>query len=178
MQDRAEYEQKPTHRILGVDPGYARCGYAVLDYQQDKFRVIDYGIIQTEARTSFAQRLLRIACGIEHICTRYRPTHMAIEEIFFYKNRTTAISTAEARGVCIVAAARQNLAIFEYTPMQVKLAVTGYGRADKAQVQQMVKILLGLKEVPQPDDIADALAVAICHGHSGCRQDSGLLAGT
>lgn len=158
---------KGNNRILGIDPGYARTGYAVLDYYRDRFKIVDYGLISTEANTDFSRRLLTIDRAIDSICARFEPDCMAIEELFFYRNITTAIGTAQARGVCIVAAARRGLDIYEYTPMQSKLAVTGYGHADKLQVQEMVKYLLRLKEIPKPDDVADALAIAICHGHSG-----------
>lgn len=160
-----------TLRILGIDPGYARTGYAVLDCQNDQFRVVDYGLISTSAGTPFPQRLLTIDESITKICQLYEPKVMAIEELFFYHNHTTAIGTAQARGVSIVAAVRQGLEVYEYTPKQVKLAVSGYGGAEKQQVQEMVKYLLKLKAVPQPDDVADALAIAICHGHSGNRKE-------
>ncbi|MDO5033357.1 MAG: crossover junction endodeoxyribonuclease RuvC [Eubacteriales bacterium] len=172
MADAASRDRRAGLRILGLDPGYARTGYAVLDCVQDRFSVVDYGLIETLAHTPFPRRLLTIDQAISSICERFQPQVMAIEELFFYRNITTAIGTAQARGVAVVAAARQGLEIYEYTPMQVKLAVTGYGGAAKEQVQAMVKILLSLREVPKPDDVADALAIAICHGHSGNRREA------
>lgn len=154
-------------RILGIDPGYAITGYAVLDLIDGKFNVVDYGLIRTPAKTYFPKRLLTISQGIEQIIERHQPHVMAIEELFFARNTTTAIGTAQARGVIIVSAARAGIPVFEYTPMQVKVAVTGYGKAEKQQVQEMVRVLLKLRETPKPDDVADAIAVAICHGHSG-----------
>ncbi|MDO5015890.1 MAG: crossover junction endodeoxyribonuclease RuvC [Eubacteriales bacterium] len=160
------------NRILGIDPGYARTGFAVLDHSRDCFKIVDYGLITTEAGTPFPERLLTIDRAIDEICLRYKPDCLAIEELFFARNTTTAIGTAQARGVAVAAAARQGLTVFEYTPLQVKVAVTGYGKAEKTQVQAMVKYLLRLKEVPKPDDVADALAICICHGHSGDRQQA------
>lgn len=154
-------------RILGIDPGYARTGYAVLDCQQDRFRVVDYGLIATDSHRKFAERLLLIDDAIHKICETYHPEVMAIEKLFYYHNQTTVIGVAQARGVCLAAAARNGVEVFEYTPMQVKLAVTGYGRSEKKQMQEMVRVLLQLKTTPQPDDVADALAIAICHGHTG-----------
>ncbi len=165
-------EQRPGFRILGIDPGYARTGYAILDCVHDKFRVVDYGLIETSAQTPFPQRLLTIDRAISSLCDQFTPEVMAIEELFFYRNITTAIGTAQARGVAVTAAARKGLEVYEYTPMQVKLAVTGYGNAAKEQVQAMVKVILGLKAVPKPDDVADAIAIAICHGHSGNRREA------
>lgn len=159
-------------RILGIDPGYARTGYAILDCNHDHFRVVDYGLIETSAQTPFPERLLTIDRALTSLCDHFSADAMAIEELFFYRNITTAIGVAQARGVAVAAAARQGLEIYEYTPMQVKLAVTGYGNAAKEQVQAMVKAILGLREVPKPDDVADAIAIAICHGHSGNRKEA------
>ncbi len=153
--------------ILGVDPGYALTGYALIEYQNNHFKVLDYGIIATKAKSYFPERLLVIERSLEQLIEKYQPQVMAIEELFFSRNTTTAIGTAQARGVAVVTGARHRLPVFEYTPKQVKLAVTGYGHADKAQVQQMVKTILNLEKIPKPDDVADAIAVAICHAHSG-----------
>jgi crossover junction endodeoxyribonuclease RuvC len=160
--------------ILGVDPGYAITGYGVIDYRQNRFRVLDFGVISTAASLPFPSRLLRIADELDALVRTWQPQAMAVEELFFSRNTTTAIGTAQARGVAVLSGARASLPIYEYTPMQVKLAVTGYGKAEKLQVQQMVRILLALESIPKPDDAADALAVAICHAHSGNR--SGALA--
>ncbi len=158
--------------ILGIDPGYAITGYALIDYTDNKFKVLDYGMIKTKAKSYFPNRLLVIKQSLEQLIEHYQPEVMAIEELFFSRNTTTAIGTAQARGVAVVTAASAGIPVFEYTPKQVKLAVTGYGLAEKAQVQEMVKIFLKLKTIPKPDDVADAIAIAICHAHSGNRLDS------
>ncbi len=158
--------------IIGIDPGYAITGFALLSYADNRFRTIDYGVVRTEAGTPFPERLLAIDQAIQALIKKYKPTCMAIEELFFSRNTTTAMGTAHARGVAVVSGARAGIPVFEYTPIQVKKAVTGYGRADKEQVQYMVSQLLNLRQIPQPDDAADALAVAICHAHSGDRPDA------
>lgn len=152
--------------ILGIDPGYAIVGWGVLEYQNNHFRVLDYGAITTDAGTPMYDRFLSIHEDLNQIMDRYKPEAMAIEELFFNSNRTTAINVAQARGVLLLSALKHQVPIFEYTPLQVKQAVAGYGRAEKQQVQQMTKLLLNLDKVPKPDDTADALAIAICHGHS------------
>lgn len=153
-------------RILGIDPGYAIVGWGVIDYESSRFRVVDYGSVQTKAGTDTVERLEKVYQGINTIIERYKPEHMAIEELFFNTNATTAIVVAEARGVTLLAARQHGLVIGEYTPLQVKQAVVGYGRAEKEQVIRMVTTVLGLEKPPKPDDTADALAIAICHGHS------------
>ena len=152
--------------ILGIDPGYAIVGYGVLEYKNNKFKVIEYGAITTDASMDMFDRFKSIYDDICEVMERTKPDFMAIEELFFNSNQKTAINVAQARGVILLAAMNRGIQIFEYTPLQVKQAVAGYGRAEKKQVQQMVKLLLGLKEVPKPDDTADAVAIAICHGHS------------
>lgn len=152
--------------ILGIDPGYAIVGYGVLEYSNNKFKVIEYGAITTDSKTDMFDRFKSIYDDICDVMERTKPDFMAIEELFFNSNQKTAINVAQARGVILLAAMNRGIRIFEYTPLQVKQAVAGYGRADKKQVQQMVKLLLGLKKVPKPDDTADAVAIAICHGHS------------
>lgn len=152
--------------ILGIDPGYAIVGYGVLEYKNNKFKVIEYGAVTTDASMNMFDRFKLIYDDVCGIIERTRPDFMAIEELFFNSNQKTAINVAQARGVILLAAMNYSVEIFEYTPLQVKQAVAGYGRAEKKQVQQMVKMLLGLKEVPKPDDTADAVAIAICHGHS------------
>lgn len=151
---------------MGIDPGIAILGYGVLEYKGNSFRVIDYGAVTTEAGTPMSLRLKIIYEQLRELLERYKPDAFAIEELFFNKNIKTALTVGHARGVAVVTAANMNIPIYEYTPLQVKQAVAGYGRAEKKQMQQMVKILLNLKEVPKPDDVADALAVAICHGNS------------
>lgn len=152
--------------ILGIDPGYAIVGWGAIEYDGNKFKVLEYGAITTEASMNMFDRLKKIHNDLNEIIKRVNPDFMAIEELFFNSNQKTAINVAQARGVLLLSALNYGTEVFEYTPLQVKQAVAGYGRADKNQVQQMVKLLLGLDKVPKPDDTADALAIAICHGHS------------
>lgn len=152
--------------ILGIDPGYAIVGIGVLEYRNGKFRPIEYNAITTHASMATSMRLRIIYEEIAEYLDKYKPDAVSIEELFFNSNQKTAIAVAQARGVLVSQAAIRNIPIYEYTPLQIKQAVTGYGRADKNQVQQMVKLLLGLNAVPKPDDAADAMAVAICHAHS------------
>ncbi len=152
-------------RILGVDPGLATIGYAVVDKQTNHFDVLEYGVIKTSADKKDTERLEIIHKNIEELIKEFRPQEMAVEELFFNKNVKTAIAVGQARGVILLAGSQAGLKVAEYTPLQIKQAVVGYGRADKQQVQQMVKSLLNLAELPRPDDAADALAVSICHGH-------------
>ena len=152
--------------ILGIDPGYAIVGVGVIEYVGNRFRVIDYFAVTTEAHTPFEERLKMIYDGINNVIEMYKPDFMAIEELFFNDNAKTAIAVGQARGVILLSAVKHDVEIFEYTPLQVKQAVVGYGRADKKQVQQMTKALLALPEIPKPDDVADALAIAVCHAHS------------
>ena len=152
-------------RILGIDPGYAIVGYGVVDYAKNRFSVAGYGAITTKAKTPFPERLSVIYDDMCEIIEKYKPDRLSIEKLYFNTNSTTAIDVAQARGVIVLAARHKGVEIFEYTPLQVKQAVTGYGRAEKHQVMEMVKSLLALKAVPKPDDTADALAIAICDGH-------------
>ncbi len=154
--------------ILGIDPGLAIIGWGVVDYNGSKFRVLGYGSLQTPAGMKTEDRLCAIYQGMLKLIDTYNPEQMAIEELFFNTNITTGIRVAEARGVILLAGRQKNLSLFEYTPLQVKQAVAGYGRADKKQVISMVTSLLHLKEPPKPDDTADALAIAVCHAHTGC----------
>lgn len=153
-------------RIIGIDPGFAITGYGIVDYIGNRFRVIEYGAITTPSGQQLPDRLLQISRELERILTIHTPDSMAVEQLFFSKNTKTALSVAHGRGVVVVEGAKRNIAVFEYTPLQVKQALCGYGRADKHQIQQMVKIFLNLQQVPKPDDVADALAIAICHAHS------------
>ncbi len=152
--------------ILGIDPGYAIVGWGVIEYSGSRFRTLGYGSIQTPAGIPIIDRLEMIYSGMNEIIDRYKPDQMAIEELFFNTNATTAIVVAEARGIILLSARLNGVEIGEYTPLQVKQAVVGYGRAEKKQVITMVTSLLGLKEPPKPDDTADALAIAVCHAHS------------
>ena len=150
--------------VLGIDPGYAIVGYGVVEYHNNHFKVLDYGAITTEAHTPFNERLERIYDCACMLVERYRPDAMAIEKLFFNTNQKTAIDVAQARGIVLLAARQRNIEIFEYTPLQVKQSVTGYGKAVKKQVQEMTTRILKLPEIPKPDDTADALALALCHG--------------
>ena len=153
--------------ILGIDPGYAIVGWGVIEYSGSKFKVLGYGSIETQAHTPTEDRLVQINEGIRLLVERYHPDDMAVEELFFNTNITTGIKVAEARGVIIMQAHAMGVKIAEYTPLQVKQAVVGYGRAEKKQVISMVTMLLGLDKPPKPDDTADALAIAVCHAHCG-----------
>ena len=152
-------------RILGIDPGYAIVGFGVLDYDKNKFTPVEYGAIFTEAHTDFNGRLKSIFTDMQYIIEKYKPDCMAVEKLYFTTNQKTGIDVAQARGVINLAAALADVPVFEYTPLQVKQSVVGYGKAEKKQVMDMVKRILKLAEVPKPDDTADAIAIAICHGH-------------
>ena len=153
-------------RIIGIDPGYAIVGVGAVDYRGNKFVGAEYGAITTPAGMPTPERLRIIYSEISEVLDSYKPDAVAIEELFFKNNAKTAITVGQARGVLVVAAANRNIPIYEYTPLQIKQALTGYGRADKKQMQNMVKMMLGLNAIPKPDDAADALAAAICHAHS------------
>lgn len=153
-------------RILGVDPGLAITGYGIVDYRGNSFSPVSYGCIRSLAGESLDQRLKSIYDQLTNMITDYRPDCLAIEELFFNRNVRTAIAVGQARGVLLLAAAQADINVFEYTPLQVKQAVAGFGRAEKQQVQYMVKVIMNLAEVPKPDDVADALAVSICHANN------------
>ena len=155
-------------RILGIDPGTAITGYGIIEVENHRYSLVDYGCIRTAAHMYLPERLDRIYQGMHLLIEKFRPDAMAIEELFFNTNATTAISVGQARGVILLAAQQKDLPIGEYTPLQVKQALVGYGRAEKQQVQYMVRTFLNMKETPKPDDAADALAIAICHSHC-CR---------
>lgn len=152
--------------ILGIDPGFARLGYGVIDYTNGKYKVLEYGTISTEAHTKLEERLMKINLDLKEIISRYKIEASSIEELFFNTNTKTAIHVAEARGVILYTLAEAGIEIFEYTPLQVKQALVGYGRADKLQVKEMVKSYLKLSSMPKLDDTTDALALAVCHTHS------------
>lgn len=154
--------------ILVIDPGIAIVGWGVIDYNLTKFNTLAYGSIQTPKEMKTEQRLAEIYKSLGEIIDRYHPECMAVEELFFNTNITTGIRVSEARGVILLCGEQKGLKIFEYTPLQVKQAVVGYGRAEKKQVITMVTKLLGLRAAPKPDDTADALSIAVCHAHSGC----------
>ncbi len=152
-------------RVLGIDPGYAIVGVGVVDYIGSSFKTVYFTAVTTPAKTEFSLRLNSIYTDICNIIKEYKPDAMSIEKLYFNTNSTTAIEVAEARGVILLAARRLNVPVYEYTPLQVKQSVTGYGRAEKKQVMELTRMLLGLKKVPKPDDTADALGLAICHAH-------------
>ena len=154
--------------ILGIDPGLAIIGWGVIKYDGVRFQTLGYGSIQTPAGTPTDERLAMIYSGMCQLIEKYQPDEMAVEELFFNTNITTGIRVAEARGVILLAARQKEVKISEYTPLQVKQSVVGFGRAEKKQVISMVTMLLNLPKPPKPDDTADALAIAICHAHSGC----------
>lgn len=151
--------------IMGIDPGTAMTGYGIIE-EEENLSVIDYGCIKTEPNLSTAERLVKIDRQLTKLIRKHKPKKVAIEDIFFFKNLKTAVKVSQARGVVLARAAQMKIPIMEYTPLQVKQAVASYGRADKSQVQKMVKLLLNLREIPKPDDAADALAVAICCANS------------
>ena len=152
--------------VLGIDPGTARTGYGILDSVGSKLQLIDYGCYETVKDRPLHERLLLIHEGLTDIIETYRPEAVGVERLFFNKNVQTAFAVGQARGVVLLAAAQHGLPIFEFGPHEVKMAVTGYGRAPKDQVQRMVQLVLSMKELPRPDDAADALAVAVCTAHS------------
>ena len=149
--------------VLGIDPGYAIVGYGVIEIKNNRYRTLEHGAVTTKAGVDFNRRLEIIYDGVSDILAQYRPEAVSVEKLYFSNNKTTGIGVAEARGVILLAAQKAGVPVYEYTPVQVKLAVTGYGKALKPKVMEMTRRLLCLKEVPKPDDTADALAIAICH---------------
>jgi len=152
-------------RILGIDPGTTRMGYGVVDEEGFRLKPVTYGIVSTQSCLPLARRLADIYKQLNLIIDQYQPDALAIEELFFNKNVTTAIAVGQARGIALLAAANRELEIFEFNPMQVKMSLTGQGKAEKGQVSFMVCRLLGLNKAPRPDDVTDALAIAICGLH-------------
>lgn len=151
-------------RIIGIDPGTGILGFGVIDFSQGKSKLVTAGVIRTPAHTPLDERLEEIFDGLTDIIAETKPAVMSIEKLFFARNVTTAMSVSHARGVAMLTARKAKLQIAEYTPLQIKQTVTGYGKADKKQVQEMVRLQLGLTEVPKPDDCADALAAAVTYG--------------
>lgn len=150
-------------RIIGIDPGTGILGFGVIDAKQGSYRLVTAGVIKTPAHTPLDERLAEIFDGLTEIVAETKPEVMSIEKLFFARNVTTAISVAHARGVAMLTGHKADLAIAEYTPLQIKQTLTGYGKADKKQIQEMVRLNLGLSQAPKPDDCADALAAAITH---------------
>ena len=157
--------------ILGIDPGIAIMGYGVIESDGNRHRLIQYGALTTAAHTPTPSRLRAIFTGVNQLMDMFTPDDVAFEELFFARNVTTALMVGAARGAAIISAAEYTESLYEYTPMQIKQAVTGYGKADKKQIQQMVKLLLGMKEIPKPDDAADAIACAITHCQCGAAKE-------
>lgn len=153
-------------RILGIDPGIAIVGFGVVDKSGNRYSTVEYGAITTPAHTPLENRLKTIYDEMTLLFANFHPDAMSVEELFFNNNAKTAIAVGQARGVIILSAVESGVPIYEYTPLQVKQALTGYGRASKMQIQQMMKSMLGLSGIPKPDDVADALAIAVCHGNS------------
>lgn len=153
-------------RVIGIDPGTATTGWAIIEVKNNKAKPLDFGFISTKKNKSDEERLLEIFSDLEKIIKKYRPQEAAIEKIFFFKNQKTVIEVAQSRGAILLTLQQKNVKVASYTPLQVKQALTGYGRAEKKQIQEMTKNILGLKYVPKPDDVADAIAIAICHINS------------
>lgn len=153
-------------RVLGIDPGYAICGYGVVDDVPGVMKAVTYGAITTQAHTCFEDRLSEVYNDVCQLLGQMKPDALAIETLFFSNNQKTAVAVAQARGVLLLAAKQAEVPIYEYSPLQVKQAVAGYGKATKVQIQEMTRRLLKLREIPKPDDAADALAIAVCHAHS------------
>jgi crossover junction endodeoxyribonuclease RuvC len=159
------------YRILGIDPGTATTGFGIIDTSISKVsQVVDYGVITTEAHLSDSKRLSIIDESLKQLIATHKPNILAVEKLFFFRNTTTIITVAQARGVVLLNAELHNLQLFEFTPLQIKQAITGYGKAPKSQMQQMVATILGLQSIPKPDDAADGLAVALC-----CQSSLGYL---
>lgn len=161
--------------ILGIDPGIAIVGYGIIEKNGNSIKMLEYGTIQTKANLTTPERLHIIFQELNEIIKEFKPTEVAYEKLFHQKNSKTVINVSQARGVEILASKLNNLDIYEYTPLQIKTAITGYGRADKKQMQESVRRLLNLSEIPKPDDAADALAIAICHSFSGRLKDLYLM---
>ena len=155
-------------RLLGIDPGTGITGFGVIDVKDGKYTLVDAGVVRTKAHTPQQERLETIFENITEIIDEHKPQIMSIEKLFFTNNITTAMTVSEARGVVLLCAQKASMQIYEYTPLQIKQSITGYGKADKKQVQEMVRVVMKLKEVPKPDDCADAIAVAVTHAmHAG-----------
>ncbi|NOX62070.1 MAG: crossover junction endodeoxyribonuclease RuvC [Chloroflexi bacterium] len=152
--------------VLGIDPGIAITGYGVIAEQDQQTLVLEYGVIRTAASTPFPQRLRALYDELSALIERHRPDAIAVEELFFARNARTALNVGHARGVVLLAAAQSDASFHQYKPVEVKQAITGYGAADKRQMQEMIRLLLALEAIPRPDDAADALAIALCHLHT------------
>lgn len=151
----------PT-RILGIDPGTTLIGYGIIDYDKKNYKSVKFGVLRTTSRIKNSDRVLAVYNFFDELIKKYKPDKVSIENLYFFKNNKTVIGVSEIRGIILLAAAKSGITAAEFTPLQVKQAVAGYGRAEKIQVQKMTKLILNLKEIPKPDDAADALALAIC----------------
>lgn len=151
--------------VLGIDPGTARMGYGVIDTEGGLPSLLDYGVAETRPTEAMPERLLQLYGEIRSLLSTHEPDAMAVEKLFFARNTTTAIAVGQARGVVLLAAAERGIPVREYSPSEIKHAIVGYGKADKTQIQEMMRIILGLDHIPQPDDAADALAIAVCDAH-------------
>jgi crossover junction endodeoxyribonuclease RuvC len=154
-------------RVLGIDPGYDRLGWGIVEGNNHKFQTVSFNCITTEKNISMSKRLVILFDAINEILQKYMPDVLSVEDLFFNTNAKTAIAVGQARGVIMLAAEKKKIPVFSYSPLEIKMAITGYGRADKNQIQQMVKKILGLAKIPKPDDIADALAVGLTHSFAG-----------
>lgn len=152
--------------VLGIDPGFGRVGYGIIDYTKNQYKAIEYGCISTDKDTPFPQRLTKIESDLEEVVSRYKIDAASVEDLYFNTNIKTGIKVAEARGVILNLLAKREIPTYEYTPLQAKMAIVGYGRAQKNQVKDMVKYFLHLENMPRLDDTTDALAIAICHTHT------------
>ena len=161
--------------VLGIDPGYALMGWGVVEANGSQLKLLGYGCIETKAGTPMQHRLRTLQLGIRDLTLMYRPDEVAFEELFFAQNVTTALMVGAARGAAIIAAAEYTENLYEYTPMQIKQAITGYGKADKKQIQQMVKLLLKMDHIAKPDDAADAIAIALTHAATGPAREQFLM---
>ena len=157
--------------VLGIDPGTARMGYAVVRQDGSRLNLLSCGVIETTSTSPMPTRLAVLYDALVALIDKFEPTELAVEELFFNRNVQSALSVGQARGVALLAAAHRRLPVYDYTPLQVKESVTGFGRARKEQIQEMVRVLLDLKSVPQPDDAADAAAIGVCHLHSAAGRD-------
>ncbi|MFA6410036.1 MAG: crossover junction endodeoxyribonuclease RuvC [Candidatus Buchananbacteria bacterium] len=163
---KKETRKKKSAIILGIDPGLADTGFGVIKKEGSRLTMLDYGNIKTKAKIADEIRLAELNQALDKLIKKYQPEVLGVEKLFFAKNVKTAIAVGQARGVIMLCGGKNCLKVLEYTPLQVKQALTGYGKADKKQIQQMVKVVLSLKEIPKPDDAADALAIAICCANS------------
>ncbi|PLX27288.1 crossover junction endodeoxyribonuclease RuvC [Candidatus Parcubacteria bacterium] len=157
---------KTKQRILGIDPGFGRTGFGVIEKVKGEWSLVDYGCIETSTKDSFVERIEELSLELQKVIKKYKPTHAGVEDLFFAKNVTTAVKVGQARGVILLTLRQARVPIYEFTPLQVKQSVTGYGRAEKGQLQRMVKMILNVKKPITPDDAADALAVALTCGAS------------